>query len=248
MADSGFSGDWTDRQKSPEIGHAPGTGIHGAFKDRTYSCSLALSSCQHGGARNRADRESEKLSGAQVDRLIAAADFALATGRTFQRHWIIHYGKAGIGADDGARFVGKLLDLVGKHARRAGGELTALWVREQASDYGEHVHILMHLPTGLHLRNRTRRWIVAAGGTYRQGVSAVRIVGGKLTKAGPADLHGEAHYRANARNVVGYLLKSSELEKGQRLGLKYSGRGGSIIGKRCGWTQNIGLSRRASLK
>ena len=166
----------------------------------------------------------------------------------FQRHWIIHYGKAGIGADDGARFIGRLLNLVGKQARRAGGELTALWVRERASDYGEHVHILMHLPVGLHLRNRTRRWIVAAGGTYRNGVSAVRIVGGKLTKAGPADPHGAAHYRANAGIVLCYLLKSAGLEKGQQLGLKYSGRGGSIIGKRCGWTQNIGSSRRALLK
>lgn len=230
----------------PEISESREIGTACAFINIASSCSLASSSSQHGGARNRADRASEKLSDAQVDRLIAAADFALATGRTFQRHWIVHYGKAGIGEGDGTRFIGKLLDLVKKHARRAGGELTALWVRERASDYGEHVHILMHLPVGLRLRNRTRRWIVAAGGNYQNGVSAVRIVGGKLPRAAPANANGAAHHRANARNVVGYLLKSAAQEKGQHLGLKYSGRGGSIIGKRCGWTQNIGKAKQSA--
>ena len=135
-----------------------------------------------GGARNRADRTSDRLSDKHVAKLIEAAEFAFATGRVFQRHWIVHYGKAGIAPADGARFVGKLLDLAGKQARRAGEELTALWVRECASDKGEHVHILLHLPVGLWLRNRTQRWIEAAGGTYRPGVSRTCIIGGRLPK------------------------------------------------------------------
>lgn len=200
-----------------------------------------------GGARNRADRVSDALADHKVDELLEAARFALATGRTFQRHWIVHYGRAGIGEHEAAGFIRKLFERVGKQAKRAGGELTALWVRERASGYGEHIHILLHLPAGLSLRNRTRRWIAAAGGTYRPGVSMTKSIGGRLVKqtGKNGSYSATAHYQANAANVVRYLLKSAELAKGQRLGLKHSGRGGRIIGKRCGWTQNIGRAARS---
>lgn len=115
----------------------------------THSCALSVQAVTWGGARNRADRTSDMLSDAQVKDIRRAAAVAFATGRTFQRHWIIHYGSAGIEPRDGARFVSHILDMVGKQARRDGGELTALWVRECASDKGEHVHILLCLPAGL---------------------------------------------------------------------------------------------------
>jgi hypothetical protein len=208
-----------------------------------------------GGARNRAERQSDKLQDDKIGELISAANFALTTGRTFQRHWIVHYGKAGIAEHDATRFIGKLLDLLNKQARRAGGELSAIWVREMASGYGGHVHLLIHLPPGLLLQNRTRRWIKAAGGTCKGSVSLVKRIGGRLPKAesfhsstrGRARDVGsdlQSHRRANAENVVRYLLKSASPETGERLGLKYHGRGGTVIGKRCGSTQNIGKTAR----
>lgn len=200
--------------------------------------------CGWGGARNRADRFSNGLTDGQVEALLAASSFALATGRTFQRHWIIHYGKAGIGASDGARFVSHVLALASKQARREGGALTALWVRERASDKGEHVHILLHLPTAMRLHHRTRRWIVAAGGTWQPGVSRVTIIGGALAKIG-ANSH--PRWNANAANVTRYLLKAASEETGARLDLSRSGVGGRIIGKRCGWTQNLGEAARGRL-
>ncbi|MGV3555419.1 MAG: hypothetical protein ACO1OD_09195 [Croceibacterium sp.] len=218
-----------------------------------------------GGARNRADRPSDMLADAKVAELLDAATFALATGRVFQRHWIIHYGKAGVQPRDGMRFVSKLLNLVSKQARREGGEMTALWVRECASDYGEHVHILLHLPAGMRLQGRTRRWIAAAldhvgagfcdryaparprarGKSWVKGVSMVRIVAGRLNKIGGNI--DDAPHRENAANVVRYLLKSASAETGAALELTRAARGGRIIGKRCGWTQNIGVAaQRAS--
>lgn len=170
-----------------------------------------------------------------------AAAYALATRRTFQRHWIIHYGKADIRAEDGARFVSRLLTLARKQAKRRGGELTALWVRERASIKGEHVHILLHLPADIRLQGLTRRWIEAAGGTWGAGVSKVRLVGGRLNKIGG---NNQLHFAENAANVVRYLLKAASEETGERLALTRSGRGGRIIGKRCGWTQNIGEKAR----
>lgn len=229
------------------------------FANYTESSSSALASIQPcgsgtwGGARNRADRVSDTLSQRQVDGLLAAAEFAMVTGRTFQRHWTVHYGKAGVADRDGARFVGRLLHLVGKQARRAGCEMTALWVRERASGKGEHVHILLHLPTDLTLRNRTRLWIEAAGGKYRPGVSMMRSIGGRLpgcpsiTPAGIVSdqcRHEEMHYRVNAAAVVRYLLKHATEPGGRRLGLKRCGERGRIVGKRCGWTQNIGAKAR----
>lgn len=217
------------------------SGTRLAILDSTYSCTVASASKgAWGGARNRGDRESFGLNDKQVAELIEAARFALATGRTFQRHWIVHYGKAGIAERDGARFVGKMLDLLRRQAKRAGGELTALWVREWASDLGGHVHILLHLPPGMTLRNRTARLVRAAGGRCIPTVTRVKAIGGRLAR-GPSTA---AHQRVNAENVVRYVLKAASTETGARLDLKYSGRTGRIIGLRYGSTQNIKSAAR----
>ena len=194
-----------------------------------------------GGARNRADRISEGLTDTQVVSLIDAAAFALATGRTFQRHWTIHYGKAGVAETDGARFVSRVLALASKQARREGGTLTALWVRERASEKGEHVHILLHLPAAMRLHGRTRRWIETAGGTWKPGVSRVCIIGGRLAEP---EANAREHQAMNAENVLGYFLKAASEQTGRRMGLFRAGQRGRIVGKRCGWTQNIGKAAR----
>ncbi|NTZ43333.1 hypothetical protein G7A66_09600 [Altererythrobacter sp. SALINAS58] len=148
----------------------------------------------------------------------------------------MHYGFAGIQPQDGARFVSRLLDMVAKQARREGGHMTALWVRECASGKGEHVHILLHLPVGMTLKNRTRRWIKAAGGTWSAGASKGTIIGRRLSK-----LEGSRGHRqqANAANVLRYVLKAASVKTGVTLNLTRAGHGGPITGKRCGWTQNL---------
>ncbi len=196
-----------------------------------------------GGARNRADRTSEYLTPSQVLRLVQASESAFRSGRPFQRHWIVHYGMAGITPSEGARFVGKLLDLVSKQARREGGQLSAIWVRERASGKGEHVHILMHLPAEMRLRGRTRRWVEAAGGNWIKGVSRVRLIGGRLYRGGQA---GAAHTRNNAENVLRYVLKAADREAVERLRLTYPEQGGLIVGKRCGFTRNLKTVPRRS--
>jgi len=208
----------------------------------TPSCALAQPDEGQrrtwGGARNFSDRVSYGLTDKQVLALMAAAQFAFDTGRVFQRHWTIHYGKAGIQPSDGARFVGKLLDLLSRYIRRRGGQLSAIWVRECASDKGEHVHILLHLPAGINLRNLTRRWIVAAGGKYRTGVSKVTIVGGTIAKI---ERNRDERRVANAENVARYMMKAASGEIGELLHLPRHGEGGAIVGKRWGRTQNVAL-------
>lgn len=231
-----------------DSGHSAESGTALAIYRDTLSCGLVRADgvpCRSwGGARNRADRVSEYLTARQCEGMIAAADFAGRIGLPFNRHWTVHYERAGIAEYDGARFVGHLLRLAAAYARRAGGELAAVWVRENGDGKGGHVHILMHLPAGLSLRNRTRRWIVAAGGAYRRNVSKVRPIGGRLASAES----GGNHYRLNADIVRAYLLKGASEETGLVLGLKRSGEGAPIIGKRAGWTQNIGRGARGRLE
>lgn len=154
----------------------------------------------------------------------------------FNRHWTIHYERAGIAEQDGAQFVGRVLKLVGDYARRHEGQFAALWVREGGKDKGGHVHILMHLPPSLSLHGRTRRWIGLAGGKCIAGVSHARSVGGTLSAC--ADLSDA--YRHNAEKVLAYVLKGASCQTGQEFGLPRSGERGPIIGKRCGRTQNLG--------
>ena len=74
-----------------------------------------------------------------------------------------------------------------------------------------------------------------------------KSIGGRLDKQtrNNGTNTGE-HNRANAAHVVRYLLKSASAEKGDELSLTRHGRVGRIIGKRCGWTQNIGEAARMS--
>ncbi|MGD9664713.1 MAG: hypothetical protein AB7U34_05865 [Novosphingobium sp.] len=168
------------------------------------------------------------------------AAFAQKTGQTFTRHWTVHYERAGILDSDGAAFIGKLLKRAGEHVRRDGGTMAAIWARENGEDKGAHVHILLHLSSTTTLQNLTRRWIKAAGGTYRKGVSEVRSIGGTLASA---KANTERH-NANVANVLAYLMKGASDHTGRELGLNRYDAGGPIIGKRCGWTQNIGQANR----
>ncbi|MBY4636821.1 hypothetical protein K5P26_06665 [Sphingopyxis sp. XHP0097] len=174
--------------------------------------------------------------------MVAAAEFALANGFPFNRHWIVHYERAQVTETAAAKFVGHLLRLASAFVRREGGQLAALWARENGEGKGGHVHILLHVPAGITLRNRTRRWIIAAGGIYRVRVSRIKVIGGTLTNANLAS----RRYRQNVWILVGYLLKGATTDTGAAICLNRHGEGGRIVGKRAGWTQNIG--RLAQLK
>lgn len=193
-----------------------------------------------GGARNFADRVSPYLSERQVRGLIDAAAYAAATGRPFNRHWTVHYERAEIPDSEGATFVTRLLSAVRRSLKKQGVEQAAIWVRENGPGKGGHVHILMHIPAAINLRNMTRRWIVSAGGTYRRKVSKMRSIARRLDRAE----HDPDLYWSNAEAVLAYVLKAANPLVGEAMELPRCGRGGEVIGKRAGWTQNIGQAAR----
>lgn len=201
-----------------------------------------------GGARNRADRSSVYLSLGQVNGMIEAANFAERIGLAFNRHWTVHYEMAGIAEHDGTSFVGGLLALLGKHVRRAGGKSAGLWARENGDGKGGHVHILLHLPRGMTLRNRSRSWIKAAGGNPKLRVSFVRTIRGCEAGSSSDELSEAVKGQvrdANRRAVLAYLIKGASVETGRALGLPRHGEGGMVVGKRAGWSENIGAAARA---
>ncbi len=215
-----------------------------AIIDTIQSCGQSHAKGTWGGARNNGKKPSWNLSLQNCLDLIAAGEFAEASGLRFNRHWTVHYERAGIAEHDATRFIGRLLKLAGDYARRHGGRLAAIWVREGGEGKGGHVHILIHLSPRLSLRGRTRRWVRLAGGRCIAKVSRVRPIAGRVAAA---DADSE-HYRHNASVVRKYVLKNAEDSAGEILGLTLKGQSGLVVGKRCGWTQNIGqdaMSRQA---
>lgn len=215
-----------------------------AIIDTIPSCGQSAVKGTWGGARNSAQRTSQNLTLQNCLDLIAAGDFAEEIGLRFNRHWTVHYEKAGIAEHDATRFIGRLLKLAGDYARRHGGRLAAIWVREGGQDKGGHVHVLLHLSAGLSLAGRTRKWIGLAGGRCVRKVSRVRPIAGRVDAAKGVS----EHYQHNATIVRRYLLKNVEEADGADLGLKLRGQSGFVIGKRCGWTQNVGAKSQIRRK
>lgn len=193
-----------------------------------------------GGARNSALRTSEFLTLSQCEGLIEAAEHAEKIGLPFNRHWTVHYESAGIEEAAASGFIRKLMKLAGDFARRHGGHMAGIWMRENGKGKGGHVHILFYLPLNLSLSGKTRRWVRLAGGHYRKGVSHIRSIAGSLQAAES----GSDYYQRNLTVVRMYGLKGASQAAGESLGLKIYGIGGAVVGKRCGWTQNIGKAAR----
>lgn len=192
-----------------------------------------------GGARNSALRTSSHLTLKRCLELLEAADHAARLGLPFNRHWTVHYEKAGIAEADATRFIGKLLKLLGDFARARNAQRAAIWAREGGPSKGGHVHILLHIPAALRLTGKTRLWVRLAGGTAKQGVSFIRSVAGNVAAA---ESQSE-HYWHNAEVVRCYLLKGADELAGKALGLEVSDQG-IVVGKRSGTTQNIGKAAR----
>lgn len=232
-------------KQTADNGHTGESGTALAIIDDILSAPVIPPKGTWGGARNHAWLTSQNLTRAKVEELLAAADYAERIGLPFNRHWIVHYEKAGIADPKAARFIGRLLKLARDYARNHKARLAAIWVREGGPEKGGHVHILLHLPADLTLRGHTRRWVRLAGGTCRDGVSRVRAIAGRVSAAES----GGEHYAANVGKVRQYLLKGATDDVRAALGLeRLPGEQGEIVGKRCGTTRNIGQGARLQRK
>ena len=193
----------------------------------------------HGGARNSASRTSDWIPLAKAELLIVAARMAPALGLPFTRHITVHWEAAGVSdAQAGAATTAFL-----KYVREwLGGATAYVWTRENGEGKGSHLHILAHIPRGRQLSGaQSRRWITqVTGQPYCAGTILTARLTGYGDPAGPL-------YAANLQTVVAYVLKGTEPVAAAALGIRHE-PGGTIIGKRCGTSRNIGKAAQEGMR
>lgn len=210
---------------------------------------VSTTSHRRGGARNRADRQSDALTAAQVCNLVAAERHARQIGLPFTRMITIHWQTAGLRLEDMVKATGRFIDLMTKALARHGSKTAWLFVHENAAgnghEKGGHVHLLAHIPADLVpvIKKLQMRWLRRiTGRPYRSKVILSRPIGGRL---GLETTNPEL-YLVNAPQALAYLLKGAAPEVASQFGLLRQKTGGRVLGKRVGTSQNIGLKARAA--
>ena len=193
---------------------------------------------RHGGAGNRATATSDYLTLRQAQGLIAAAQYALHSGKPLTRHLTVRLEQQGITDADAVKAIGRLITLLRDHVRKTtDGDIAYIWSREHGSIIGGHVHILLHLPAGYIWRGqRVLRWMqLITDRPYKAGtIKTTRI--GRTVKSHESNL---GLYLANLAEVVGYLIKGTAPDAGAVLKLERIKAQGRVTGKRCGRSINI---------
>ena len=202
--------------------------VHGHF-------SVSAVKATHGGARNRAGRTSNALTEKQVRAIFAAVADASAIGLPLNRHWTVHWSKAGLTDDQACAATSTLLTLVRDWLRKQGQRFACVWVRE--NDHGDqskgsHVHIMLHVPAELKWCGwRNRRWLErVTGRPYVSGTGQTGIIGRRKSAAEASP----DSFRANLAVVAGYVVKNAPSGILRALGVIRRGECGVVIGKRWG--------------
>lgn len=207
-----------------------------------------------GGARNRHDRVTDAITLSQARRMAAAVAHAERIGLPLNRLVTVHWGAMGLSDAEAGRASGRMLKLWREALAEKGLPFACVWARENDNgdaSKGSHVHILAHVPAaGSGLLRRLPAWArLAAGGRYNRrrervegpayskGAVTTRRIGGRVSVP-------QAVHDANLVGTLGYLLKGADDATAAALGLRDREPGGRIIGKRCGWSENIGAKAR----
>jgi hypothetical protein len=217
-------------------------GIEGELAPAPHLYSLLCASAQpdHRGQRQYRVGGTRYISVAQATNIIEAVEFAKLIGLPLVAHLTIHWAYTDVGDDpDGKRFA-KVREGLAKWLRRRGIVFAAAWCIERMSR-GQaevvHCHLLFHLP----VEYRAKRKLQVEAAIYR------------LIKR-----HGRGYWadevidlRIHDNPDGKYLIKGGGPKVWKRFRLRKEHRRlqGTIFGKRCGTTQNIGpAARRRSLQ
>jgi hypothetical protein len=197
-----------------------------------------------GGKRNKRDRLGHALPLAKAQTIIGAAYRARAIGLPFNRHVTVHWNALGVSDANAAEATGRLVKLAKDWVRTKGQQFACAWVRENEGKNGRkgsHLHLLCHCPDGLPIGRMWRRWLrKITDKPYRLGGVHTSRIGGTLN----CHRNSPATYAANLDVVLAYVLKGVSPADAVALGLPSQQNGGAIIGKRAGWSQNIGENSR----
>jgi hypothetical protein len=208
-----------------------------------------------GGARNRRDRVTDAITLQQARGLAAAVAHAECIGLPLNRLVTLHWGAMGLSDAEAGRAVGRVLKLWREALVERGLPFACVWVRENDdgdASKGSHVHILAHVPgaAGRGFLRRLRAWVrLAAGGRYNRRCGRIEGPAYVSSAVDTGRIGGRVAvspgvHAVNLAGALGYLLKGADDATAAALGLSRLEPGGRVIGKRCGWTENVGTAAR----
>ena len=169
----------------------------------------------------------------QATKIIDAVRFAKSCGLPLVAHLTIYWAVTEAGNDFDGKLFAKLREGLDKWLKRRGIEFAGAWTRECPGGDVEHCHLLFHLPAAYRQGPRLREVEAAV---YR----LVALHGGEIWGDGAIKL-------VIWPNPDGkYLIKGGGPKVWKRFRLRTEHRRlqGTIHGKRCGTTENIGARAR----
>lgn len=192
---------------------------------------------KRGGARNRADRTSWQLDERQCRMLLTRSHDAWTAGMPVSRFITLAWGLAGVDAVEAVAATGRFVGMARDWVRSHGHPMPWVWVQERGRIFGQHAHILLHVPAELDLlfRPMPRRWVksITAKPYLKGTLNAQRLASAYSCEANPA------LYRAVLLGKLHYMLKCAPEPLEGALGLTWRGhkpwgQSNLVIGKRAG--------------
>jgi len=164
----------------------------------------------------------ERLRPWQVDGLFEADSFARTIGLPLNTFLTISWTDTSHGGTDISRRFGRATKAMGEWLRRRSIEPSWVFVHENPGGTRPNAHMLIHIPGNLlcQFQEAASRWFDAM-------VDGVHV----RKRRGPRD------------HCLRYMVKGTDLMTAKRVGARARNQGG-IDFKRCGWTENLGLTAR----
>jgi hypothetical protein len=168
-------------------------------------------------------------------RVIGRSYDAWDAGQPLTRFITLAWGLAGIDAERAVWATGQFIDKAREWMRGHGYVMPWVWVQETGDTFGQHAHILLHVPPELDdlFRTMPRRWAKAIlrGKYVTRTVRSKRLAGASAIAANPA------RYDAALKGKLHYMLKCAPAALQGELGLygwgsKPWGQLTRVIGKR----------------
>lgn len=201
-------------------------------------------SLKRGGARNFRERSTWQLNQKQGRMVRDRAFDAWHADMPLSRFITLAWGMAGIEPGEAVRATGVFVSMARGWMRHHGYTMPWVWVQECGHVFGQHAHILLHVPAELEdlFRPMPRRWAKAilAGHYVARTVKTERLASAYSARQNPWP------YEAALMGKLNYMLKCSPAHNELALGLlgyehKPWGQKSLVVGKRAGvWQRRWG--------
>ena len=235
-----------------ELSAAPGRatvrsakGKRGSRKQRKPLQRFRLTAARRARARSRVKPQSVShcLSIDAARELIIAADEAARIGLPLNHFLSVNWEKGGV--IDDVRAIGDFWSRAKAWLVEHGAASAIIWVRETGRTNGRHAHLLLHVPAALRGRfvHRQAGWLAQCGLKRGKGNRNTQRLG-KPSRRSASEIATAVTYATDLMHVVHYLTKEVEHAGRSALGISIEARGGVVIGKRSGTSQNIGRAAR----